>query len=248
MPNNLAAGVFHRFEKKFILTHEQYAEIAQTLCARMKIDDNNKSGDMYHVRSLYYDTPHNSLISEALSTPRYKEKVRLRAYGKPQRDDIVFVEIKKKVNGVGSKRRIELPLNDAYMFLDCGRLPCSYEDDKAQVMREIYAILSRNGMNLRPSALISYSRLALDGLEDKGLRITFDSDLRGQTHDLLLESEDRGTPIIDSEHVVMEVKAPAALPLWLTRQLSHRQTFARKFSKYRAIYQKTLKTEVSYVS
>jgi len=50
-------------------------------------------------------TQDNQLIRHSVSKPRYKEKLRLRSYGVPSLDAKVYLEIKKKVNGLVNKRR-----------------------------------------------------------------------------------------------------------------------------------------------
>jgi hypothetical protein len=96
--------------------------------------------------------------------------------------------------------------------------------------------------------LISYNRLAFNGRGDAGLRISFDTELRGRTHDLRLESGGYGELLLDPEYIVLEVKALASLPLWLTHLLSSQRAFAGRFSKYRIMYENTLtsKMEASY--
>jgi SPX domain protein involved in polyphosphate accumulation len=248
LPNNVPASVFRRVEKKYLLSQEQFGEIAQELRARMKIDDYNGSTGQYSIRSLYYDTPYNSFISDSMSNPGYKEKIRIRTYGDTKPDDHVFVEIKKKINGVSNKRRCKMPLTEAYKFLENGELSHGYSGGNTQILREIHAIFRRYGANLRPSAMISYDRLAFNGIDDAGLRVSFDTNLRGRTHDFRMESGGYGDLLIEPGFVVMEVKAPNALPLWLTSILSSQQIYSRGFSKYRSVYKNMLmsKTEVSY--
>ena len=68
------------------------------------------------VCSVYYDTPDFRLIRASLEKPVYKEKLRLRSYGPAQADQPVFLELKKKYDGVVYKRRICLPLYEAESF------------------------------------------------------------------------------------------------------------------------------------
>ena len=235
-------NIFYRIEKKYLVTRKQYNEITKILSERMALDEYSKEGGTYNVMSLYYDTPSKAFICEALFNRRYKEKLRLRTYTVPQPDADVFVEVKKKVDGIGNKRRCTLPLADAYRFLEKGDI--SYEGDNQQVLREIYAILGRYDMNLSPSALISYNRLAYNGKdEDVGLRISFDTDLRGRLQDLRFESGTYGKRLLDPEVVVMEIKVLSCMPLWLTQLLASQQVFPRSFSKYRAMHRIALNSK-----
>ena len=50
----------------------------------------------YKICSIYFDTNNYDLIRNSLEKPIYKEKVRIRSYGKAKDDDKIFFEIKKK--------------------------------------------------------------------------------------------------------------------------------------------------------
>ncbi|MNW19369.1 VTC domain protein [compost metagenome] len=66
----------------------------------MEPDEYNKRHEFYTITNIYYDTECNTLIRNSLSKPKYKEKLRLRAYGTPNADSNVYLEIKKKVVGL----------------------------------------------------------------------------------------------------------------------------------------------------
>lgn len=57
------------------------------------------------IQSLYYDTENFRLIRRSIERPEYKEKLRLRSYGLAHADDNVFLELKKKSEGIVFKRR-----------------------------------------------------------------------------------------------------------------------------------------------
>jgi SPX domain protein involved in polyphosphate accumulation len=50
----------------------------------------------YTICSVYFDTENYSLIRSSIEKPVFKEKLRLRSYGIPKADDLVFLEIKRK--------------------------------------------------------------------------------------------------------------------------------------------------------
>ena len=52
------------------------------------------------VKSAYFDTEQRDMVARSLEKPFYKEKLRVRGYGIVGKDDTVFVEIKKKYDGV----------------------------------------------------------------------------------------------------------------------------------------------------
>lgn len=81
----------------------------------MTLDPYNIDRKPYTITNLYYDTPDDYLIRAPLSDPVYKEKLRLRAYGVPEKNSKVFLEIKKKYDGLVNKRRTALGLDEAYV-------------------------------------------------------------------------------------------------------------------------------------
>ena len=100
------AGVqcsFERVEKKFVLTHAQAEALMRDLTAGyMAVDQYGQ----HTIRNLYYDTDDYALIRRSIQRPKYKVKFRLRAYGTPMEDSLIFAELKKKYSGVVYKRRI----------------------------------------------------------------------------------------------------------------------------------------------
>ena len=83
---------FKRYERKYLITEEQYDALMKRLDGKMVEDLYARS----LITNIYYDTPDFRLIRQSLEKPVYKEKLRLRSYGVPKEDSKVFVEIKKK--------------------------------------------------------------------------------------------------------------------------------------------------------
>ena len=102
----MAQTVFARKEVKYLLTKPQYFALRARLAERMAEDQYG----LHTICNFYYDTPDSYLITRSMEKPRYKEKLRLRSYGVPTQESTVYLEIKKKVEGIVSKRRIGLTL------------------------------------------------------------------------------------------------------------------------------------------
>lgn len=68
--------VFRRYEKKYLVTQEQYDRLAKVFAPRMERDRFSEST----ISNIYYDTPDFRLIRRSLDRPAYKEKLRLRTY------------------------------------------------------------------------------------------------------------------------------------------------------------------------
>lgn len=223
-------AVFERHEKKYLLTRAQYEKVQNLLQQHMCTD---KYG-LHTVSSIYLDTESNAIIRESISKPTYKEKIRLRSYGTPGPKDTVFLELKKKVNGIVYKRRIPLALREAERYLRAGIRP----SQTGQIFEEIDWFLTRKKPS--PAVCISCDRLAFYGKEDLDFRVTFDFRMRWRTDELSLAYGSSGHYLVDPDLCLMEVKTKDALPLWLTRFLSEHSIFPTSFSKYGTCYTKHL--------
>lgn len=234
----MAIEVFNRYEYKYLITREQFDKISNIIKEYMVSDKYNKNGNIYTISNIYYDTSDDYLIRTSLSKPVYKEKLRLRAYGIPNEDSIVFLEIKKKFKGIVNKRRTSINLVDAYEYLNNGILPDKYEYTNVQVSKEIDYFVSR--YNLVPKVYIAYDRIAFFDKEDHDLRVSFDFNIRSRRDNLFLESGDHGTYLLDDDLCVMEIKTSYAIPLWLAESLTEFGIKKTRFSKYGTEYKKLL--------
>lgn len=215
--------IFQRVEKKYILTREQYEYLINAISPYMAPDQYGET----EIRNIYFDNADNELIETSLLKPTYKEKLRLRSYGVPKMDSTVFFEIKKKYRGIVYKRRISMKLKEAYAYIDGGKLPESIEGN---IPTEIDYMMNR--YSLTPKAFISYKRVAWTCESDPDLRITFDRDITSRYDDTRLESTADDHKILPKDTVLMEIKIPGAMPLWLAHILSEKNIFPHSFSKF----------------
>lgn len=219
-------SIFKRYEKKYIINDLQRGEL-------LKIAGGRIAEDKYPhctICSIYYDTPSRILIRNSIDKPIYKEKLRLRSYGIPKDDDKVFLELKKKFNGVVYKRRTAMKLRQAERFLNVRRKPTS------QIEREIAWFISFY-KDIEPSMFVSYDRDSFCGTEDSTLRITFDSRPLVREEKLSFSDGIWGEKILDNGLYIMEIKSPYAIPLWLAHALDTLEIFPASFSKYGTGYQ-----------
>ena len=221
---------FKRCEKKYFVTPEQQRFLTDGMKPYMEADRYDK----YTICSIYYDTADWRLIRASIEKPVYKEKLRIRSYGVPAPGDKVFVELKKKYDGVVYKRRITTELDKAEGFLTAA-IP---GDEFGQIGREIEWVQSFYAAG--PKVFIGYDRQALAGKDDPELRVTFDTNLRWRSEALDLRAGDHGAPLLSPERILMEIKIPGVCPLWMSRLLSEAGVFPCSYSKYGACYQKHL--------
>ena len=234
----MAIEVFNRYENKYLIDDTTCNRIQEKLFNYMEADRHSKQRGFYTISNIYFDTWDSSMIRNSLAKPKYKEKLRLRAYGVPKLDTKVYLEIKKKFNGLVNKRRTTLRLNEAYDFAINGIKPEFKDYMNKQVINEIEYVLKL--YHPKPKVYLAYDRKALFDKTNHDLRITFDTNIRTRRYDLRLEDGDYGEALIESGLWLMEVKAEKSIPLWLSKVLSEYKVYHSSFSKYGKEYQKIL--------
>ncbi|MBQ3295452.1 MAG: polyphosphate polymerase domain-containing protein [Erysipelotrichaceae bacterium] len=221
---------FRRYEKKYLLEQSQYLELMDKLKDRISKDKFFEAD----IRSIYYDTKKFELIRRSIEKPEYKEKLRIRSYNEPKVNDLVFVELKKKLDGIVYKRRtkayIEDVLNDIY--------ECQFKDP--QVGEEIKYALNYYD-HLKPAVYIGCNRTSYVANDDRDLRITFDKDVRYRMKHLDLKASKDDKPV--TEKIIMELKVRNAMPLWLTEALDEVKAYPRGFSKVGTAFLKEIRGE-----
>ena len=219
--------VFQRYELKYLLTQEQKEAVLRAMEPYMTLDRYGRTT----IRNLYYDTDTYQLIRRSIEKPAYKEKLRLRSYGRAEADSRVFVELKKKYKSVVYKRRISLPYAEAAAWLS-GR---KHTKKDTQIASEIDYFLDYYG-SLHPTVFLSYAREAYYANDGSDFRVTFDDTILCRQDDLSLESDAYGTPILPEGTVLMELKCSGGIPLWMTHVLSEEKLYKTSFSKYGTAY------------
>lgn len=222
--------VFKRYEKKYMLDAEKFDIVKNAVLEHMQPDEYGYST----ICSIYFDTDNFDLARRSIEKPVYKEKLRLRCYGRSASgDDKVFIELKKKYDGVVYKRRVSMKCSEAEEYLLGGR----DNGKSSQIGHEIDWFV--NFYNPKPAAVVCYDRLAYFGVEDSSFRVTFDMNVRCRSDRLTLGEGDDGVRIIPEGSAVMEVKTAGAMPLWLCRLLSANKIYPTSFSKYGTYYKMT---------
>lgn len=216
---------FKRYEIKFLLTQEQYEYLMPIITAKLQLDKYGKS----IIQSMYYDTDNFLLIRRSIEKPIYKEKLRLRSYGIVNGDDNVFVELKKKFNGVVFKRRIVMKYDTAKLYLSDRVM-----SGGNQIKKEI-DYFKKQYVALKPKILLQYDRLAYAD-SNTDLRITFDTSIKYRNYDLELDKGIYGEDILKKGQVLMEVKTTQAIPIWIAEHLSKIKATKTHFSKYAIAY------------
>ena len=231
----MAIEVFNRREVKYMLTDDDKEALLSIVGNYMNSDPFNKDGKTYSICNLYLDTTSDELIRKSLEKPAFKEKIRLRSYGQVGLDANVFLESKKKYDGVVNKRRTTCKLEDAYRYFEDGTIP-EHKKLNRQVMNEIDYIM--HFYSLKPKVYIAYDRLAFFEKNNSDFRMTIDCNIRTRREDLRLDSEIYGDQLLEKGVWLMEAKAFKAFPLWFVHFLSERKIYKTSFSKYGTEYKK----------
>ncbi len=226
----MSNDIFERIEKKYRITAAQKEAVLREIGGRLLEDRFCRST----IQSLYLDTPDHRIIRnsiEAKGHSVYKEKIRVRSYGTPGREDKVFFELKKKYKGIVYKRRICMTLAEAERYLEEGICP-----KDSQIMREIDYAMDFYGRP-KPAVMICCEREAYAIQDHPALRVTFDSNVRYRDRELSLGKGSQGIPITGSGEYLLEVKSDGAIPVWLSEILDRNKVYPSSFSKYGTAYQ-----------
>ncbi len=224
-------NVFERVEKKYRLNQKQYDSFRNAAAQKLHMDEYG----LHTIRNIYYDTPNYELIRRSIDKPKYKEKLRLRGYGEIQDESVVFLEIKKKYQGVVYKRRTQLAFMQAQEYLESGSIT-----KKNQILKEIDYFIKF--YRPKPRVYLAYDREAFVGNEDENLRITIDQNIRSRSHRLEL-SYDGECKMLNPGEYLMEIKVKEAYPMWLADLLGKLEIYPVSFSKYGAVYAQAMRNE-----
>lgn len=227
----MAIHTFQRVEKKYQLTEEQLQTLLSRISDKIKPD---KYG-LHTIRNIYFDTDDYELIRTSIEKPKYKEKFRVRGYGEITDTSKVYLELKKKYQGVVYKRRFSLPYEEAKAYLERGILPQNTD----HIFKEIDYFL--NFYHPKEKLYLAYDRIAYVGLDLPELRITIDRNIRSRYHSLTLDNDNDCT-YLDKNLCLVEIKVPMAYPLWLSSVLSDLEIYPNSFSKYGSIYSNSVLT------
>ena len=223
-------SIFERVESKYVLTKTQYEGLWKKIGTHL-VDDAFPHSS---ISSIYFDTDNYSLARTSIDKSAYREKLRLRSYGLKNDDSEVFLELKKKYNGIIYKRRQGMSYRDSINYILFDKKPVD-----TQIMSEI-DYLKVKYPDLAPRVLISYERDSFAGKEDKQLRITFDYDIRYSLDNLTLKGNKADRKLSDDDTIIMEIKSLKSMPLWLSHSLDELGILPGTFSKYGQIYTKVI--------
>ena len=229
--------VMKRYEMKYILSKEQLFYLKNSLCGHMGVDQYGKTS----IASIYYDTSDYRVIRASIEKPAYKEKLRLRSYGLAKNKDHVYLEIKRKMEGVVYKRRVETTEEEASLFLN-NKIETIGSN---QIAKELAYFRNFYG-KLEPKIVIAYDRTSYAEI-DGDIRLTIDENPRYRSFDLNLHSSMGGELLLPAGSAILEIKVQQELPLWLVEILSKGKIYKTTFSKVGEAYKKIVSNNVARI-
>lgn len=211
-PPPASAGAF---ELKVDLPPERAAEVAEWARARLVPDTHAEADGLYHVHSVYFDTPTLDVFHRREGFREFKYRVR--RYGS---QDHVFLEEKRRVEGFVTKRRSAVDLAQLEAALGA--------------RAENWYVEKLRAKALAPVCAVAYERLALVGASSgQTVRVTLDRQLvaapLGRVGFAPWPPAD-ATPIA---HTILELKFPSSLPVLCKELLAHFRLAPGTVSKYR---------------
>ncbi len=229
-----------RYEYKYIFPAGQIDRLRSLILPFMELDRHAaESGGEYTVRSIYFDTPDLECYYQKLAGVKRRNKVRLRGYNSREDGNLVFFEIKKKVDEPLFKNRAALTFEEAKEVL-AGRPPEDFFANAPEnapflndARRFLYHVHARQ---MTPVVTVIYQREPYQAiLKDRrnDLRITFDKNLRAVPHPRLenLFDESVSYPAIEGSFI-MEVKFNRFLPAWTRAIINSAGLHRSAASKY----------------
>lgn len=228
----------NRTEYKYLITLDDRDQFESDLDERLVVDSLASADGCYPIISEYFETPDRQCYWEKQRRLNSRRKIRVRIYGTEggKIPPTGFIEIKHKHFGVGAKRRLFLPVEEAIEFAKGNYEPLrnaerDWSRSQRMIIAELFDLIERR--NFEPAIQLRYDRKALM-TPDGQLRITFDTGLRCRSNLLDLEPDDQRFEdyIIPPEKSILEVKSIGPVPFWFREYASEIKLVRRSFSKF----------------
>ena len=215
-----------RYEIKYLIPANVCSALKARLAARMRPDPHSRDGrGLYHVHSVYLDSPGLTCYHEKLAGLLSRRKVRVRYYDDARNP--LILEIKGRLGNQVLKDRFSL--DDAHRdAIQRGARLLDHEWHPA--VQAYNRAVTR--WEFRPKVLITYTRLAYYSPLPGNLRITFDSRLAVQRCTRMDGPLGMPCAILHPEWTVLEIKFERWMPEWVSELVAAYSLSFRAFGKY----------------
>jgi hypothetical protein len=210
-----------RYEYKYLISYREYLIIKDYIKFTLP---NDRSGEKYSISSIYFDTANFDMYKQKSDGLFEHNKIRLRQYSDSfNPNEKIYLESKQKRELAQIKKRISFENIDAFKKY-------------MQEPKNDYFYNLNQTTPLKPIVNVIYDREAYEDLIDnKRLRVTFDSNLRAESPELTTKLKQN--PILTnpkfSPYILMEIKySKRKLPDFINKLLKKFQLQNETFSKY----------------
>lgn len=201
----------YRHELKYVISDGEHAILAARLKHALKPDGYAaRNGGEYLIRSLYFDDPFDSAVTEKDAGIQSRDKFRIRIYN--YSDAIIKLERKHKDGQFIQKNSVSISRDECEQIL-AGNPGCLLSRPEP-FARQMYGIIVSR--HLVPKVLVDYTREPyVYPVED--VRITFDKNIRTAMRSIDLFNPDVPTyPATDlKDSMILEVKFNNYLPTYV---------------------------------
>lgn len=213
--------LFKRKEEKFILSLSQASNLKHIARRGLDFSSFNRNGTLTDIRTTYFENDEFLVYHMKKSRQKTRYKIRIREYGRDgQFESSVWVELKEKVSGQGYKSRFKIDRKYIDDFIK-GNDVYTHVQKKNKGMGDKYLSVLYNRIQkliiekkFYPRLVMQYQRLALQEDNAKGVRLTFDYNLKGgilnQGDELFLEIEK--PEYFDKYKSIVELKIGSTYP------------------------------------
>ena len=228
----------NRTEYKYLITLDQMEKIQRDLDDPLIVDSLASEDGCYPIVTEYFETPDRECFWEKERRLASRRKIRVRIYGCEggKIPPTGFIEIKHKHFGLGAKRRLFLPVEEAIEFANGNydilkTIKRDWTRTERMIIKELFDLVERRKFG--PAIQLRYDRKALM-TPDGQLRITFDTRLMCRSNLLPLEADDQRFKdyIIHANKSIFEVKSIGPVPFWFREYGGEEGLVRRSFSKF----------------
>ena len=215
-----------RHEWKHEISYVDMLSLRSRLSVFMQQDSHAVNG-RYKIRSLYFDNFQDKALLEKINGVNMREKFRVRYYN----DDLSFIllEKKSKVNGLCSKEKAVITLEEARLIAD--RDIESISKSEKPLVKELCYKMQTEG--LEPKTIVDYIREPFV-YAPGNVRVTLDYDIRTGLMGTDFLSSDCVMVPAGNAPVILEVKWDEFLPAVIRDAVQVWGTHTSAFSKYAA--------------
>jgi SPX domain protein involved in polyphosphate accumulation len=229
-------ATWERFESKYIITERTAAHVIERI--RMYTSGDNHALDpessSYPVTSVYLDTLNSDLMRQTFDAIINRVKLRIRFYGTPTHDSLVFFEVKRRWDRIIQKTRSSFPYHAVdfvrgtlFHHLDPQKLVSEkirncYEDFLAEQYR----------YHAFPCLWVRYRRQAFQSIFGDYVRITIDRKLQYSADIVPPLSNQQHWFLVDPNLVILEIKFTNTFPSWVKQIIESVELDRKSISKY----------------